>query len=97
MVPHRNDTPDPEYNTGRPLLFVTKDALSVRDGSSADVRTVSAIYRNSVFAGDKLTLELELPGGTICAVEAGLRMTPPAKDSAVTVCVDERLVRFVRG
>jgi ABC-type Fe3+/spermidine/putrescine transport system ATPase subunit len=73
----------------RPLVFVPRDALSLAaDGG------VRALCRNSVFAGDRLMLELET-GGIICVVEAGVREEPPPRDCPVALAVDEALLRFV--
>jgi ABC-type Fe3+/spermidine/putrescine transport system ATPase subunit len=75
----------------RPLVFVPRDALSLAAGGEGKRK---ALCRNSVFAGDRLMLELEI-GGISCVVEAGVRAEPPPKDSPVSLAVDEALLRFV--
>jgi ABC-type Fe3+/spermidine/putrescine transport system ATPase subunit len=84
-------------NPGRPLVFVPQDALGIA-GSGTEPPQVprrTALCRNSVFAGDRLTLELELPGGLRCALETAPRTEPPPRDSPVTLAVNEALLRFV--
>jgi ABC-type Fe3+/spermidine/putrescine transport system ATPase subunit len=76
----------------RPLVFVPRDALSIA-GSGQGKRP--ALCRNSVFAGDRLMLELELAGGIRCVVETAPRPDPPPRDSPVFLGVDEALLRFV--
>jgi ABC-type Fe3+/spermidine/putrescine transport system ATPase subunit len=77
--------------SGRPLVFVPRDALSVTGRGQGQ----RALCRGSVFAGDRLTLELELEGGLRCSVETPARSDPPPKDSPVDLAVDESLLRFV--
>ena len=84
--------PGRDYNPGRPLVFVPRDALSVARGGQGKR---PALCRNSVFAGDRLMLELELAGGIRCAVETAARSNPPPRDSPVTLAVEEALLRFV--
>jgi ABC-type Fe3+/spermidine/putrescine transport system ATPase subunit len=84
--------PGTDYKPGRPLVFVPRDALGILAGGQGKPR---ALCRNSVFAGDRLMLELELPGGIRCAVETAARSDPPPRDSPVTVTVTEALLRFV--
>jgi ABC-type Fe3+/spermidine/putrescine transport system ATPase subunit len=76
---------------GRPLVFVPRDALSIAADSEGKRR---ALCRNSVFAGDRFMLELEI-GGISCVVEAGVRTEPPPRDCPVSLAVDEALLRFV--
>jgi ABC-type Fe3+/spermidine/putrescine transport system ATPase subunit len=79
-------------NPSRPLVFVPADALSIaRNGSGKCI----AQCRNSVFAGDRLMLELDLGGGIRCAVASSARSNPPPRDSPVALTVDETLLRFV--
>jgi hypothetical protein len=70
---------------------VPRDALSVA-GRGQGRR---ALCRGSVFAGDRLTLELELDGGLRCSVETAARSDPPPQGSPVDLAVDESLLRFV--
>jgi ABC-type Fe3+/spermidine/putrescine transport system ATPase subunit len=84
--------PGRDYNPGRPLVFVPGDALSIARGGQGKR---PALCRNSVFAGDRLLLELELAGGIRCAVETAARSDPLPRDSPVTLTVDEALLRFV--
>jgi ABC-type Fe3+/spermidine/putrescine transport system ATPase subunit len=84
--------PGTDCNPRRPLVFVPRDALSIA-GRGQGRR--AALCRNSVFAGDRLTLELELPGGTLCAVETAPRPDPPPRGSPVALAVEEALLRFV--
>jgi ABC-type Fe3+/spermidine/putrescine transport system ATPase subunit len=84
-------------NLRRPLVFVPNDALRIAPGGP-DKRAAlrrTALCRNSVFAGDRLMLELDLGGGIRCAVETAARSDPPPRDSAVALAVDETLLRFV--
>jgi hypothetical protein len=73
-------------------VFVPRDALSVTHGAQGKR---FATCRNSVFAGDRLMLELELGGGIRCVVETAARPDPPPRDSPVALAVDEALLRFV--
>jgi ABC-type Fe3+/spermidine/putrescine transport system ATPase subunit len=84
--------PGTDYKPGRPLVFVPRDALSVAPGGQGNRM---ALCRSSVFAGDRLTLELELPGGIPCAVETAARSDPPPGGSPVALAVEEALLRFV--
>jgi ABC-type Fe3+/spermidine/putrescine transport system ATPase subunit len=79
-------------NPARPLVFVPADALSIAR-SGLGKRT--ARCRSSVFAGDRLMLELDLGGGITCVVETSARPEPPPRNSPVTLTVDESLLRFV--
>jgi ABC-type Fe3+/spermidine/putrescine transport system ATPase subunit len=84
--------PGTDYKPGRPLVFVPRDALSIAGPGQGKG---AALCRNSIFAGDRLMLELDLPGGISCAVETPVRSDPPPKDSPVTVAVNDALLRFV--
>jgi ABC-type Fe3+/spermidine/putrescine transport system ATPase subunit len=96
LVPNTAPADSPACNPERPLLFVPRDALSILTiTTDYQGRTCEAIYRNSGFAGDRITLELELSGGISCTVETGPRTKLPPRDSPVTLGIDERLIRFV--
>jgi hypothetical protein len=84
---------------------VPRDALSLHSPAapapsaaspSSGKAVCTAVYRDSRFTGDRLGLELELPGGVLCTVETGPRTSLPPKDSTVTLRIDEGLLRFVR-
>jgi ABC-type Fe3+/spermidine/putrescine transport system ATPase subunit len=79
-------------NPNRPLVFVPNDALSIAAGGQGKK---AALCRNSVFAGDRLMLDLDLGGGIRCSVETSARSAPPPRDSPVALAVDETLLRFV--
>jgi thiamine transport system ATP-binding protein len=90
--------PGTASNPRRPLVFVPADALSVAADDRPGKRTVrlrTALCRSSVFAGDRLMLELELAEGIRCVVGIAVRSDPPAGNSPVTLAVDEALLRFV--
>ncbi|AEF84254.1 Fe(3+) ions import ATP-binding protein FbpC [Treponema primitia ZAS-2] len=97
-VPAADDMPT--WDPAGSLLFVPRDALTVHPPAAAQPASgeaaCTAVYRGSGFTGDRLSLELELPGGTLCTVETGPRAGLPQKDSTVILRIDEGLIRFVR-
>jgi ABC-type Fe3+/spermidine/putrescine transport system ATPase subunit len=79
-------------------IFIPKDAIyfEPKDGSSI---AVNAVIRSSVFEGDRVTVELEVPAagknGGILNAETGPRTSLPPRGSAVTVYINRGLVRGV--
>jgi putative spermidine/putrescine transport system ATP-binding protein len=82
-------------NPRRPLVFVPNDALSIAWSGPGKGALRTALCRNSVFAGDRLMLELDLGKGIRCAVESSARSDPPPRNSPVALAVDETLLRFL--
>jgi ABC-type Fe3+/spermidine/putrescine transport system ATPase subunit len=80
---------DPE----RPRIFIPHDALSLQGGPAF----FTALFRRGVFEGDRISLELELPGGTGLTVKTGPRTELPDRDSPMKWYVNQDLLRFVIG
>ncbi|MDR1985568.1 MAG: ABC transporter ATP-binding protein [Treponema sp.] len=88
-----------EYDPKRPLLFIPRDALFLAGNQrihQKDHIALRALFRKSIFEGERLTLEVECPQGTLIRVDAGLRTAIPDPGSPLGLYLDQRLLRFVK-
>ena len=89
-----------EYDPKRPLLFIPRDALFLAGNHSIHPSgshiALRALFRKSIFEGERLILEVECPQRTLVRVDAGLRTAIPAPGSPVGLYLDQGLLRFVK-
>jgi ABC-type Fe3+/spermidine/putrescine transport system ATPase subunit len=86
--------PGSAYDPEMPRIFIPHDALSLQRNSPA---AFSALFRRGIFEGDRITVELELPGGAGFTLKTGPRTEFPDQNSPMKWYVNQDLLRFVRG
>ncbi|MDR3341711.1 MAG: ABC transporter ATP-binding protein [Treponema sp.] len=96
--------PGSEYSVEAPFLFIPRDALVLTgDRTTQSGRPpVTGLFRKSMFAGERLILQVALPqrntgsGETVITVEARLRTGLPPLGSPLEITIDQSLLRFVK-
>ncbi|MDR1178245.1 MAG: ABC transporter ATP-binding protein [Spirochaetaceae bacterium] len=100
------DTPlGPLAIRGRPvhkeaLFFVPRDGIypagqTGGTGAEAGKKTITALFRRSVFEGNRMILIVELRGGVLFPVEEKERIPLPSPGEAISLELDEAALKFL--